>query len=162
MVHSLGGPGGLTEGFVIKPNRAMPWGQLLVFYLALVLLLLVFSTFFIFKGMTLILPFYGIELLALGYALYVTARRSSYQEVITFDNDVIVVESGRISPETRCELQRYWAKMRLERSWNSWYPSRLLICSHGKQIEIGKFLNEQERLGLASELGKMFYQPPIK
>ena len=103
-------------------------------------------------GLTLILPFSGIEVLALGAAFYVTSWRGGKQEVISIDKDSIVVESGRHGPESREVFQRAWAKVILERPWNSWYPSRLLIRSHGRQLEIGQFLNEQERQGLALEL----------
>lgn len=110
------------------------------------------GVFFYIMGLTLILPFSGIEVLALGLALYVCARRGELQEVISIDKDHIIVEQGRHHPERRAVFQRIWAKVVLEQPWNSWYPSRLLIRSHGQQLEIGRFLNEQERQGLAQEL----------
>ena len=42
--------------------------------------------------------------------------------------------------------------MRLERgSWRGW-PSRLLVGSHGREVEVGAFLNEDERQALARRL----------
>jgi len=105
--------------------------------------------------MTLVLPFSGLEILALGAALYVCAWRGGMQEVISVNGDHITVEIGRQSPEQSEKFRRAWTQVILERSWNSWYPSRLLIRSHGRQIEIGRFLNEQERQGFALMLGDL-------
>jgi len=69
--------------------------------------------------------------------------------VIRIVGDKIIVEIGRYAPEQRQEFQHYWTRLVLEHPRQRWYPSRLLIRSHGKQIEIGKFLNEQECQGLA-------------
>ena len=152
MVYLLDGPGHAGAGFVIKPNQAMSWRALMSVYLGIVTVTITIGLSFYLNGLTLILPFSGIEVLALGAALYVCAWRGGAQEVIFIDKDRIVVESGRHEPVNREIFQRAWAKVVLERSWNSWYPSRLLLRSHGRQLEIGKFLNEQERQGFALEL----------
>jgi len=121
-------------------------------YLGIATITFTIGLSFYFNGLTLILPFSGIEVLALGAALYICAWRGGVQEVIWIDNDKVVIESGRLEPESRVVFPRAWVKVVLERSWNCWYPSRLLLRSHGRQVEIGKFLNEQERQGFALEL----------
>ena len=121
-------------------------------YIGIATVTISIGVFFYIMGLPLILPFSGIEILALGAAFYVCAWRGGIQEVVSINKDCIVVESGRYDPVCREVFQRTWAKVVLERSWNSWYPSRLLIRSHGRQLEIGQFLNEQERQGLALEL----------
>lgn len=46
----------------------------------------------------------------------------------------------------------YWTHVRLERGpWPGW-PSRLLVGSHGREVEVGAFLNEDERQALARRL----------
>lgn len=155
MVHCLGGPDSVGKGFVVKPNRSMSWQSLMLVYAGIAAVTLTIGVSFYLIGLTLILPFSGIEILALGVALYISASRGAEQEVILIDSDTIVVERGRKHPETREVFQRAWATVVLERSWNSWYPERLMIRSHGRQVEIGKFLNEQERQGLALELGRI-------
>jgi uncharacterized membrane protein len=154
VIHSLGGPDTAGTGFVVKPNQAMSWQSLMLAYAGFAVVTLTIGVSFYLIGLTLILPFSGIEILALGAAFYITACNGDIQEVIVINRDTIVIERGRRGPEQRDIFQRTWAQVVLERSWNSWYPSRLLIRSHGRQLEIGKFLNEQERQGLAIELGK--------
>ena len=152
MVYRHDDPDKASTGFVIKPNQAISWRSLMLVYMGIATVTITVGASFFVMGLTLILPFSGIEVLALGAAFYVTAWRGGVQEVISINRDNIIVESGRQSPEQREVFQRAWAKVILEQSWNSWYPSRLLIRSHGRQLEIGRFLNEQERQGLALEL----------
>jgi uncharacterized membrane protein len=130
----------------------MPWRTLVLLYVLMVFVCMTIALVFFRIGLTLVLPFSGLEMLALGAALYVTSRRGSVREVITINKKTVAVETGRARPEQRHEFQRPWAKVILERSWSDWHPSRLLIRSHGRQLEIGRFLNEQERRGLAEVL----------
>jgi hypothetical protein len=41
------------------------------------------------------------------------------------------------------------------------HPSQLLIESHGRRCEIGRFLNEQERRSVAQRLQRMLSGPPM-
>ena len=152
MVQEHRGAEGDGRMFVIMPNRAMSWRSLLLVYGVICIFTLSIGLFFTLNGMPLVLPFSGLELLALGAALYVTAWRSGIREVITIKDDAIFVESGRNAPESHHRFQRQWARIVLQRPWSVWHPSKLLIRSHGKQVEIGSFLNEEERKGLAEQL----------
>jgi uncharacterized membrane protein len=53
-------------------------------------------------------------------------------------------------------FQRHWARVVLKQSRGDWYPSRLLLHSHGRQVEVGRFLEEQERLHLGLRLQRAF------
>lgn len=152
VIEKLTSPDQARIDFIIKPNQAMSWKSLVLAYLVISLITIAIGVVFFLKGLTLILPFCGLEILLLGAAFYVSAWRGGVQEVLSITESGIVFERGRHGPETRREFQRAWVKVILERSWNSWYPSRLLLRSHGRQLEIGCFLNEQERQGLALEL----------
>ncbi len=137
------------------PNKAMPWHQLVRIYTIFASFTVGVALGFYSQGLTLILPFAGLELMALGGVLYMSALRSNAKEVVSVAGDKIRIESGSHSPEKHYELERNWAKVVLDRSWNKWYPSRLLLRSHGQQVEIGRFLNEEERQGLAIELRRL-------
>ena len=142
---------------MIGPNQSMPWRSQVIIYCVIAVFSLTIAMLFYSQGLTFILPFSGLELLALGAVLYITAWRGEQRETVIFTSDKIIVETGRTVPVEREEFQRHWARVVLERSWNHWYPCRLLIRSHGRQIEIGRFLNEQERLGLAIELQRALH-----
>jgi uncharacterized membrane protein len=99
-----------------------------------------------------VLPFTGFEVVVLGIAFYLCFVRSQIREVISVNADVVTVEKGRHRAQEHWECPRAWARISLQRSPIAWYPSRLTIAFQGRQVEIGKFLTEQERCGLADEL----------
>ena len=138
--------------FVIRPNAAPPWRQIRIFFILVASVSLTVAGGFALLGFWPILPFAGLELLLLAWALYTTARRAERREVVRVNEDTVEVERGIRQPEQRWTLQKAWAQVRVVRSRHRLHPSRLLICSHGQQIEIGSFLVEHERLELAREL----------
>ena len=154
MLFNLTNENDLKKTIMVMPNRAMPWQHIMVIYLLVSGVTISIAFSFFTQGLTLILPFAGLELLALGVVLYISAWRSNIKEVVNISEEKIRIEIGRDVPEKIYELDKAWANIVLERSWNNWYPSRLLLRSHGRQLEIGKFLNEQERQCLAIELNK--------
>jgi uncharacterized membrane protein len=154
MLFNLTNENDLKKTIMVMPNRAMPWQHIMVIYLLVSGVTISIAFSFFTQGLTLILPFAGLELLALGVVLYISAWRSNIKEVVNVTEEKIRIEIGRDVPEKIYELDKAWANIVLERSWNNWYPSRLLLRSHGRQLEIGKFLNEQERQCLAIELNK--------
>ena len=154
MLFNLTNENDLKKTIMVMPNRAMPWQHIMMIYLLVSGVTISIAFSFFTQGLTLILPFAGLELLALGVVLYISAWRSNIKEVVNVTEEKIRIEIGRDVPEKIYELDKAWANIVLERSWNNWYPSRLLLRSHGRQLEIGKFLNEQERQCLAIELNK--------
>lgn len=155
MITYLGDPGETKKGFVVMPNKAMPWHQLVLVYSIIAGFTIGVALGFFYQGLTLVLPFAGLEIVALGVALYISAWRGGVKEVISITGDKIRIEIGHDFPEQRYELKRAWAQVVLQRPWHNWYPSHLFIRSHGQQVEIGHFLNESERQGLAIELQKL-------
>lgn len=154
MIEHIVNQAGVSQSFIVKPNCAMSWKGLVVCYAGMSCFSLGIAIGFYKFGLPLVLPFSGAEILLLGYAFYVTAWRGSWKEVVVITEDSVMIEKGHKKPEVQYEFQRPWANVVLEKSWNSWYPGRLLIRSKGRQLEIGAFLNEQERQGLAELLHK--------
>jgi uncharacterized membrane protein len=56
------------------------------------------------------------------------------------------------------QFHPYWARLVLQPGrWRGW-PSRLLVCSHGREVEIGAFLHDGERRILAQKLSALLAQ----
>lgn len=154
MAEQFAAAEGTQRTFVVQPNRSMPWRQLFAAWLGISAVVLAVGVASLFAGLPLVLPFSGLEIMLLGAAFWLSARRADWRQVIRIDADRVVVESGRGRPEARVEFQRQWLRVDLERSPDGWYPDRLYLRSHGRRIELGSFLNEQERRGFAVELRK--------
>ena len=138
--------------FVLRPNQAPAWRQIRWFFLCIACTSLTVAASFAAMGFWPILPFAGLEIGALGVALYVTAKRAEIREVVSVDADRIKVARGRRRPEQRWEFQSVWTQVQLESPVSKLYPSRLVIRSHGRELELGRFLVEEERQQLAGEL----------
>lgn len=104
------------------------------------------------------LPFAGLEVIVLGVAFYRCLSRSQLREVVTVGTEVVRVEKGRQQPQQRWECPRAWARVVLERAPIAWYPRRLTVAFQGRRVEIGQFLNEEERGVLADELQQVLHR----
>jgi uncharacterized membrane protein len=138
--------------YILRPNRSLDWRGNLRFYGLISLVSLCIACWFAWLGAWIVLPFAGLELLALGLALYLVSMRGLDMETIEIQGDTLEICKGRRQIRSTTRLQRCWARVRLEPSAHTWYPSRLMIRSHGKGTEIGSFLGSEEKEKLAGEL----------
>ncbi len=138
--------------FVLRPNRTLTWKRAGRIYAFVCTAVLGIGIGFYLLGMTLVLPFSGLEALALGIAVFLSLKNTEQQEVISITPCSVVVESGSSKPLSRREFKRYWVKVTVEAPSTPRYPSRLKLCSHGRELEIGSFLNEEDRRELARKL----------
>ncbi len=104
-----------------------------------------------FIGAWLVLPFAGLELLAVAYAFYYINCHANDYESITIVGDDLAVEKRHYKDTSQVVFNRYWARVML-RDLPSGDQS-LLLRSHGKEVEFGRhFMNNEERLALAQQL----------
>ncbi len=132
---------------VLRPNASLTPGQarLLVGLLGLMMAVIGFG--FAAVGAWLVLPFSGGELLLLIYALSCSMRWSAAREVITIGQDKVFIEKG-VEGEQRYQFPRAW----LQIDWRPGPMPQLLVGSHGKWVEVGTFLGEEEKRALARTL----------
>jgi uncharacterized membrane protein len=110
------------------------------------------ASFFAFQGFWPVLPFAGIEIGLLAWAVRASMRRGSEREVIVVSEDEVVIERRAPSGSRRTVFPRHWARVTLRGPQPAQHPSRLLIESHGRACEVGRFLTEDERQRVAARL----------
>ncbi len=142
----------ISGRIVITPNVSMTRKQLYCFLLGMCGICLGIAIGFAMLGLWLVLPFAGIEMLVLVLAFLSVRRTVERREVISVDEERIVVEAGRLEPEQSCVLQRCWTRVLLELPKISGYPSRLLLRCGSRQVEIGACLSNEERECLRQRL----------
>ena len=113
---------------------------------------------FLMQGLWMILPFSGLEIAALFSCLYVCTRANIRTEVITFSDDKVIIEQGRTFAEKSWEYPRSWAKIFVNKPQHEGYPDKVVIRSHGKETELGSFLNSEDKAALVKKLRKIVYQ----
>jgi uncharacterized membrane protein len=111
-----------------------------------------------------VLPFAGAEMLLLGWALKSSMDRRHERESIDISETEITIEYARGAPQ-RVVFPRHWARVKIRRPKSPLHRGRLVIESHGRAHEVGKFLTEEERHQLAAELrrlvGDMNHSPAL-
>ena len=142
---------------VLKPNNSATWRFNVLVVASLALIALLISTFFMLQGAWIIAPFSGLEILALLVCLYLCARSNIQTEVIKFSPDKVTIEQGRTFAEKSWEYHRSWAKIFVRKPRHRGHPERVLIRSHGRELELGSFLNKADKQKLVKKLRKIIY-----
>jgi uncharacterized membrane protein len=145
-------PDNRQQCFVITPNCSLSWRGAKWFFCIAFATSLTIATGFAMMGAWMVFPFAGLEMAALATVLYLCARHSTRREVVAIDDQTVRVMKGRRTPEEDYHFNRAWARVEVIQSHKDWYPSRLLICSHGREVEVGNCLCEEEKQLLAKKL----------
>ncbi|MCB1802938.1 MAG: DUF2244 domain-containing protein [Gammaproteobacteria bacterium] len=163
MVTSDNCPDTNIRRVVIRPNRSLSWHQSMLFLAAISVPLLLIAVVLATRGFWLVLPFAGLELLALYAAMYVVSHAARRCEVVSIGERLVTVEKGRDrgrcgdsgGPQERIEFARGWVRVELSRARSRWYPQKLWLGASGRRVEIAEFLAEDEKVELAAELNRL-------
>ncbi len=157
MVYSEFNPDTGNGIIILKPNNSATWRFNMMVVVSLAFIATLISTFFLLQGFWLIAPFSGLEVLALLGCLYLCARSNIQTEVIRFSPEKVIIEQGRTFAERSWEYHRIWAKIFIRKPRHRGHPDRVLIRSHGKELELGSFLNKDDKEALVNKLRKIIY-----
>jgi uncharacterized membrane protein len=149
----------------LAPNCSLKPAGAMLFFGATCLFSLGFALPFVFHGFWPVLPFWALEMMALGLALKQSMRRGKYtQTVLITDSQISLVTRSRQGSQKQ-EFARHWAKVRLRSPPRRHGSSLLTIESRGRAYEVGSFLTEEDRRRLAERLrtlvGGMNESPPL-
>jgi uncharacterized membrane protein len=150
--------------FVLRPNGSLSPAGARWFLWPIGGMTSAIALFFTSQGLWPVLPFAGLEIGVLVWALRASMRTSRRRETILVDEDTVRVEREDRTGLHRAEFARHWARVSL-RAAQATYPSRLLIESHGRGCEVGRFLTEKERQAFSQQLhrivGGVNASPPL-
>ena len=99
-----------------------------------------------------VLPFAGAEMLLLGWALKTSMDRRYELETIDVTESEVIIEYSKGTPR-RVVFPRHWARVKIRHPKSPLHRAHLVIESHGRAYEVGRFLPEEERRQLAAHLG---------
>lgn len=100
-------------------------------------------------GAWLILPFAGLEVIALYLAFDWITRHAEDSESLEIRGNAVVLAVRENAQLRRYVFNRAWAQVVVDAHANS---VRLALRSHGKEVEIGRYLDGDGKRGLAREL----------
>lgn len=140
---------------VICPNCSLSLRGAAFFFGGLCFFCLTLAGLLALRGMWPVLPFSGLEMLLVGWALHASLARRHRSEIITLTDADVSVEARDRARSQMTVFQRHWAQVKLRCPASRLHPSRLTIESHGRQCELGSFLTDEERYGLALRLQRL-------
>ena len=141
-----------SSSLLLKRNCSMSPGGMLRLFALLALVSLGIAAGFAIAGAWLVLPFAGLEALALGAAFLVNARHATDFERIEVSTGRLTVEVAEADRVTRYVFDPRAAKLRLEK--DEGYGARLLLRTPGRDVEIGRHLDAEARVEFAAEMTK--------
>lgn len=111
--------------------------------------------FFALQGFWPVLPFAGLEIAFLIWAVRASMRSGLQHETITISEEFVTVQHRSPDGDWDLVFPRHWAKVKLHAPLATLHPSRLTLESSGRVCELGKFLTEDDRRGLAVRLKQL-------
>lgn len=137
--------------FQSRPNHSLTHGQQRFVFWSLAGVCLATSSGFALLGYWLILPFAGLEVGLLAWALGALRSQEGDYETLTIEGDVVVLEWHAGTSGERREMNRQWARVVCDCRT----PGRdchLSLSSHGRETKVGQYLSDEARLQLAATL----------
>ena len=139
----------------IRPNCSLTLRGAQVFFASACVVPFGMGGVLAWKGFWPVLPFAGLEMALLAWALKVSLERRFHRQTITVTERQVQVDARDTRGSSQVVFPRHWAQVKLRRPAARLHPSRLTIESHGRQYELGGFLTEEERRGLALRLQRL-------
>ena len=133
-----------------KPNSALTADNKIKVVVLLAIIPLLIGVGFSLIGAWLVLPFVGLEILALAIAFYYINNHEADYESISIDGDSLVVERSAAQQVSQEVVNSYWVKILQHKLPNG--ELHLYLQSHGKEIEVGRYLTRKQRELLAKQL----------
>jgi uncharacterized membrane protein len=107
------------------------------------------------QGFWPVLPFAGLEVGLLVWAVRASMREGSKRETIEIDEERITIRRLDARGEHFSVFPRHGSRVTLRTPQTALHPSRLVLESRGRACEVGRFLTEDARQSLALRLQQL-------
>ena len=156
MVTAVGNIGGEGGRLVLSPHAPMTWRSSVFMFAVVAAAVLAVAVVCGLLGAWQVLPMSIMVIGAVGLAMLSGYRRTQIEEVVSISGDTVSIEKHQRRVAQHFEFQRGWAQVVLEEPLAPMRDlSHLFIRSHGRQVEIGAFLDDDERHDLANRLRRV-------
>ncbi len=118
------------------------------FYLSLVVVSSTIALGLTLQGAWMVLPFWGIDLIAVGIALLVVAHRAGDFERVSLTSAELILEVVTAKGSEVTPLNRHWVRIETEDG----FRHRLFLAQHGRRVVVGRFVGDAERRRFGQEL----------
>ena len=163
-VNPLIAPGSLAHfngcatdaAFTISANRSISSLGLKRFFVALIAVCLTVACFSYMQGNILVPLFVALDLAIVCAATFAVAQAGMASDSLTVDaeNQLLRVRSIKKRAALQQSFNISWVRLQIQ---GSTHAPRIYLTASGNSVEIGSFLNNEQRVSLASQL-KVFLE----
>jgi uncharacterized membrane protein len=150
MVVTQTKPNGTT--ITLSPNRSATWQQTKIVIFVMAFIMLVIALAWTFVGAWIILPFAGLEFGLFALLMYKVSKFTYSRQVINIDNQQVTIAWGLKQLEQTHQIQREDLYVYYWEADEGWHLPRISLSQNRSNVEIGKFLNLEDRQQLKKEL----------
>ena len=147
----------LTGRIVLTPNFSWTWRANLTLLYSLMAISVTIGIGFLFAGAWLILPFSILEIAFLWLCIHYCVYRCYRQEIIIISTHEVVIEKGIFHRQEVRNFNRSWSQFLVKGPRRRGDTSTICIRSHGQELEIGSFLNQEDKTRLINRLHQVVY-----
>ncbi len=126
---------------ILAPNRSADWSSNKRLIIAVTAVSVAIAGAFTYIGAWVIIPFAGLEILALSAALYWVSWHQCYRQVLWFEGSELRIEKGFYRPRDRWCWQRKQTTIHVSEPASSESPLSIHLAQGGLHIPVGEFLN---------------------
>ena len=137
-----------TLKIVARPDQSSTWRTNMLVLFALSIPSLGAAIAFAFAGAWPILPLAGLELTALGTALYLVNRKLQIRQVITVSGEAVTVDKGYERPREHWHFARGATGLAIVPEQHPWEGPAITLHDRSDSVELGEFLSRQDTLRL--------------
>ena len=142
-----------TNSWLIKRNCSASPGQLAVVFGSLVAVSFAFGVGFAAFGLWMVLPFVGIELIAVGAAFVCYGWHAADFERIEVASDTVIVEHVDGDRRHQWKFDPRASHVQIESRGRRWGRRvRVYLLAPGMKLELGRYLLDPRRLQLGREI----------
>ncbi len=146
-------PNAQTQIMQLKPHESLPPRGMAAFVLATFTLILLPTLGLL--GTPLLwglLPFVLLAVWGIYFALQKNHKQRQITETLTLTSDQATLVHAKPNGEiTTWECNRYWAQLHIHKTGGP-VPHYVTLKGMGREVEIGAFLSEEERITLYNDL----------
>ncbi len=139
------GESGEDLEIVIAPDRSSDWrtNQIIIGVLGSICLGIALA-FYAVMGIWMILPFAGLEVIALAAGLYYASWKLNYRQFIRADAETLTLEKGVYRPKNRWVWPKQSVLLLVEPSKHDWSPPALTLKCADDAVEVAESLGKTE------------------
>lgn len=137
---------------VVCPNKSLHWHETKKYLWIIGAMIFFVAAIMAFLGAWYVLPFAGLEVIVVVSLMLWVSHQCHRKQVITFRHNRIQVEKGYGSPNETWESEIFFTRLKIDKPMYRGHLCKIFLRSKDQKLEVGEFLNEDDKKRLISEL----------